>query len=189
VFDGGKRIEHLVQINDIFPGLLDLLEIDAPEARESIQGVSLMGALDGPVREFALVEAQTPKHVLRRILSQHADFDSRWAFRAHKAARTLEYKYIWTSAGDDMLFDIRRDPDERWDLLRGRNGPLEDGRYPEDVARELKQKIEDLLMSVELRTFPDMFRPGRAHMDPKVIRRLAAWGLYQPGLAPPWEGG
>lgn len=187
MFEGGKRIEHLVQISDIFPGLLDLLEIDAPEARQSIQGVSLMGALDGPIREFALLEAQTPKHVLRRILSQHADLDPRWAFKAHKAARTLEHKYIWTSIGQDMLFDIRRDPDERWDLLRGRNGALEDGRYPEDVARELKQKIEDLLMSAELRTFPDMFRPGRAHSDPQVIRRLAAWGLYQPGIVPPWE--
>jgi len=192
VFEGGKRVEHIVQINDLFPGILDLLDLQEPEARESIQGVSLLQALDGPSREFALIEAQTPKHVMRRILTgaaePHPDFDPRWAYKAHKAARTLEYKYVWTSTGDDMLFDIRSDPDERWNLLLGRNGRCRNGRYPEEIARHLKQAIEDLLMSCEQRYFMDMYRPGRKNLDPRVARKLSAWGLYTPGVVKPWEG-
>jgi len=178
VFEGGRRIEHLVQIIDIFPGLLDLLEIEAPEARQSIQGLSLMGALEEPIREFALIEAQTPKHVLRRIWSTHPEHDPRWVYKAYKAARTLEHKYIWTSTGEDLLFDIVKDPDEQWNII---------GERPE-LARELRQKIEELLMRCEQRTFPDMYRPGRRNLDPQAIRRLAAWGLYQPGVVRPWEG-
>ncbi len=175
-FHGGVVCRELVQIVDIFPALLQLLELNEPEAAASIQGASLLEALKGPVREFALAECQTPKHVFKRAWSMHPDQDVRWLNEALKAARTLKYKYIWSSVGRDMLFDIENDPDEQCNII---------GRKPE-VARELQQELEELLMSMEQRYYQDMYRPGRPKIDAKAIRRLAAWGLYQPGIVPPW---
>jgi arylsulfatase A-like enzyme len=176
VFPGGERVEELVQITDVFPMILDVLGMDEPEARESIQGVSLLKALEGPVREFAVIEAQTPIHVLRRAWTWDPECDPRFAFAAQKAARTRRYKYIWHACGDDRLYDVENDPDERWNII---------GREPE-VARELQRKLEEFLMSIEQRYYQDMLRKGRDH-DPYVVRRLAAWGLYRPGVVPPWD--
>jgi arylsulfatase A-like enzyme len=181
VFPAGMRVDELVQIVDIFPMILDLLELDEPEARKSIQGVNLMKSLEGEIREFAVIEAQTPIHVLRRAWVNDPDHDPRWAFPGLKAARTKQYKYVWHAAGEDKLYDVLNDPDERWDII---------GRKPE-VARELQKKLEEFLISIEQRYYMDMRRPGRSRSEDeaKVLRRLAAWGLYRPGIVPPWEEG
>jgi arylsulfatase A-like enzyme len=176
VLPEGERVGELVQVVDIFPMLLDLLELDEAEARESIRGVNLLGALEGPVREFAVMEAQTPIHVLRRGWMADPDCDPRFAFAALKAIRTKRFKYLWHACGQDMLFDVEQDPDERWNILHRK--PL--------VARRLRAKLEEFLMSTEQRYFPDMFRPGHPR-DPHVVRRLCAWGLYRPGIVPPWD--
>lgn len=78
-----------------------------------------------------------------------------------------------------QMGDVLNDPDERWDII---------GRKPE-VARELQKKLEEFLMSIEQRYYMDMRRPGRSRSgdEAKVLRRLAAWGLYRPGIIPPWE--
>lgn len=172
----GKGVKELVQTVDIFPMILDLLGLAEPAARESIQGVSLLKALSGPVREFALIEAQTPIHVLRRAWTTDPDYDPRWAFAALKAARTKRYKYVWHAYGHDMLFDVVKDPDERWDIINQK--PL--------VARRLQKKLEQFLMSIEQRYYADMFRKGHPR-DPYVVRRLCAWGLFRPGIVPPWD--
>jgi hypothetical protein len=138
--------------------------------------VSLLEALEGPVREFALIEAQTPIHVQRRAWEFDPESDPRFAFASLKAARTKRYKYVWTDHGNDMLFDVVNDPDERWNIIQ---------RKPE-VARKLRKEMEEFLMSIEQRYFQDFFRPGRRR-DPRVVRRLCAWGLYRPGVVPPWD--
>ena len=171
-----RRCKELVQIVDIFPMILDLLGLKEPEARKSIQGASLLGALEGPVREFAVMEAQTPIHVCRRAWTNDPECDPRFAFAALKAARTKRYKYVWHAYGDDLLFDVARDPDERWNII---------ARKPE-VAKKLRKKLEAFLMSIEQRCYPDWFRKGNKQ-DPYVIRRLCAWGLFRPGIVPPWD--
>ncbi len=176
VLPRGRRVKEIVQIVDIFPMLLDLLGLDEPHARGSIQGVSLLKSLEGPIREFALIEAQTPIHVLRRAWEFDPDCDPRFAFASLKAARTKRYKYVWHDHGRDMLFDVVNDPDERWSIIE---------RKPE-VAGRLRKRMEKFLMSMEQRYYQDMFRPGRRR-DPEVVRRLCAWGLYRPGIVPPWD--
>jgi arylsulfatase A-like enzyme len=176
VLPAGRRVKELVQVVDIFPAVLDLLRLDESEARESIQGHSLLGSLKGPIRRFALIEAQTPIHVLRRAWELDPDCDPRFAFASLKAARTKRYKYIWHSLGRDMLFDVVNDPDERWNII---------DRRPE-TARKLKDELEDFLMSIEQRYYQDFFRPGRKR-DAHVVRKLCAWGLYRPGVVPPWD--
>ena len=179
VFPAARRVEELVQIVDVFPMILDLLKLKETEARKSIQGVNLMKALEGEIREFVVIEAQTPIHVLRRAWVRDPECDPRWAFPALKAARTKRYKYVWHAAGQDKLYDVINDPDERWDII---------DRKPE-VARQLQKKLEKFLMSIEQRYYMDMRRPGRleAEGEKEVLRRLAAWGLYRPGIIPPWK--
>ena len=171
-----KRCKELVQINDLFPTILDLLGLKEKDARGSIQGESLLDALKGATREFALIEAQTPIHPMRRGLQEDPDCDIRFIGAALKAARTKRYKYIWHAYGQDLLFDIVNDPDERWNII---------DRKPE-IAKRLMKKMEAKLMSMEQRHFADFFRPGNKR-DALAVRRLAAWGLFKPGVVPPWD--
>ncbi len=171
-----KRCKELVQINDIFPTILDMLGLKEEDAQQSIQGASLLDALKGPTREFALIEAQTPIHPMRRGWQEDPDCDVRFMGAALKAARTKRYKYIWHAYGQDMLFDIVHDPDERWNII---------DRRPE-VAKRLMQQMEDRLMNMEQRYYPDFFRPGNKR-DAEAVRRLCAWGLFRPGVVPPWD--
>ena len=175
-FPRGKRCKELVQINDVFPTILEMLGIEDKRVHESMQGESLLAALKGPVRDFALVEAQTPIHPMRRAWQEDPDCDVRFMGAALKAARTKRYKYIWHAYGSDMLFDVVNDPDERWNLMDSK---------PE-VARKLRRQMEAKLMSMEQRYYPDMFRPGNAR-DALAVRRLCAWGLFRPGIVPPWD--
>jgi len=180
-FRPGTRCKELAQINDVFPTLMEICGIKDRAANESIQGENLLAALKGPVREFALIEAQRAIHVMRRGWSEAEDADTldvRFANVAYKAARTKRHKYVWASNGQDMLFDIVRDPDERWNIIE---------RRP-DVAKKLCKRLEARLMSMEQRHFVDMFKPTNVDRHPpKVIRRLQAWGLYQTGEVEAWD--
>ena len=181
LFEAGTRCGELVQTNDVFPTLMEICGIQDAEATESIQGESLLAALEGPTREFALLESQRAAHVMRRGWTEAEDPDSldvRFANAWYKAARTKTHKYLWASDGRDMLFDMVRDPDELWNLV---------ARYPE-IAAELRRKLEAKLMSIEQRYFIDMFKPTNIPRHPPgVLRRLAAWGLYAPGTVEPWD--
>ena len=180
-FKPRTRCKELVQINDLFPTLMELCGIKDKEASASIQGESLLAALKGPTREFALIEAMRAIHVMRRGWTEAENpenLDVRFANVWYKAARTKTHKYLWASNGADMLFDIKRDPDERWNLIE---------QKPQ-LANKLRKAMEAKLMSMEQRYYMDLFKPTntRAH-PPSVIRRLQAWGLYQTGIVAPYD--
>ena len=181
LFKPRTRCKQLVQINDIFPALLKVCRVKDKAAEESIQGHSLLDALHSATREFALIEAQRAVHVMRRGWAEAQDpdtLDVRFANVAYKAARTKRYKYIWASNGQDMLFDIVNDPDERWNIIE---------RKP-SIAKKLMKALETKLMSMEQRYFMDMIKPSNLpRHPPRVIRRLQAWGLYQNGVVEPWD--
>jgi arylsulfatase A-like enzyme len=181
-FKPGTRCRDLGQITDLFPALMQLAFIRDKKAKASIQGENLLKALQRPVRDFVLLESQRSMHPMRGAwcggVKDTENFDPRYMNVAYKAARTKKYKYIWASNGNDMLFDIVKDPDERFNVIY---------RFPE-IARKLRKALEKKLMSMELRNYPDMFRTPERY-DPKGLRRLAAWGFYQPpGVTPPWKG-
>jgi arylsulfatase A-like enzyme len=173
-FDGRTRCHKFVQINDIFPTVLDILDLKEPKARKSIQGQSLLEALNGPGREFALLEAQRPVHSLRSAWWNDPEGDVRRCNQHLKAARGKRWKYIWSSIGQDMLFDIRKDPDERFDLIQ---------RHP-DIARKMNKKLEEKLLSFEQRYFPDTWSFRK--YDRNLARRMEAWGLFQPEVGDEW---
>jgi len=185
-FKPGSRCKELVQIVDVFPALMKLTGIRDKEAEQSIAGENLLDALKGPVREFALLESQRSVQTMRITWSAADDpenADPRFMNVAYKAARTKRYKYIWSSNGNDRLFDVMKDPDERWNIIE---------KKPE-IAGKLQKALEKKLLSMEQRFYPDMMTPDRQiRFDPEkvtyALRRLTAWGLYHPetGVAPPW---
>ncbi|MCX7012582.1 MAG: sulfatase [Candidatus Sumerlaeota bacterium] len=173
-FQPGTKCRNFVQINDIFPTILDLLGLDEPEARASIQGESLFQAMKGPGREFALCEAQRPVHSLRSAWWNDPECDVRWCNQHWKAARGKRYKYIWSSVGQDMLFDVAKDPDERFNIIQ---------RRP-DIAKRMFAALEEKLLSFEQRYFPDTWSFRK--YDRNLARRMEAWGLFQPMAGTEW---
>ena len=130
--------------------------------------------LDGKGREFALFEAQRPVHSLRSALWNDPDCDVRWCNQLLKAARGKRYKYIWSSIGDDKLFDIVKDPDERFNII---------DRRP-DIARKMFKQLEAKLLTFEQRYFPDTWSFRKYSSD--LARRMEAWGLFQPMAGDEW---
>ncbi len=168
-FSGGRRVDPLVQTNDLLPGLMELLGIEDEQAAEEIQGVSFLPTVSGEqVREIAMAEVQDPVHPMERIWTYFPDFDVRFFNRAQKCARTRQWKYVWTSDMRDELYNIAKDPDEQFNII---------WQKPE-VARELRGKLEELLLPLRQRDYGDTRRysPER-HDPPEALRRLLAWGL------------
>jgi len=165
------RVQHLAANIDVMPTLLELCGIDDEEANQHMHGASLLKAIDGqPVRDFAMAELQKPLEPMHLTARDYPGFDYRVYNRRMKAARTLEWKYIWTSDARDELYHVASDPDEQKNVIRERP----------DVAEELRLKMENLLLSLDQRDFGDQLKhTGHVKVDPEVERRLAAWGIYR----------
>lgn len=93
-----------------------------------------------------------------------------------KCARTLDYKYIWTSDAPDEIYNIREDPDEQRNLIKDK---------PE-VAKKLMKKIEDFLLNLDQKDYGDYLNTprlkragGLLNVDPEVVTRLKVWGLIR----------
>ena len=172
-FPAGKRVRELVQSVDIFPTMMDLAGIEDEAAEEDIQGKSLIPTLDGQaIREFAMAECTKPLEPWTLIPPRIGDhpWDPRDINASWKCARTLEYKYHWSSRGDDRLYHVGVDIDEQQNII---------GPKPE-IAAELKQKLEDLLLSLTHRDYGDYLNTVHLHhASREVIDRLKAWGLMR----------
>jgi len=173
-FPSKTRIEHIVQTVDIFPTILEMAGIEDKKVWKEMQGKSLLSALDGPVREFAMAEVQKPTEPFVIIASRYAGWDPR-TFNYHlKCARTLKYKYIWSSNMRDELYNIVEDPYEQNNII---------SEKPE-IAEELRKKLEDFLLSLDRKDYGDYFNVGRfrragAAIAPEILERLKAWGLLR----------
>ena len=95
---GGQRRRELVELVDLAPTLLDRCAIQSPPF---FQGRSFAPLLDGDnydERRSAFIEFKYP-------------FESSW-----KAVRTHNFKYCTSAAGEELLFDLRSDPNELTNL-------------------------------------------------------------------------
>lgn len=170
----GKRVRQLAASQDVAPTLLALAGIDDEEARRQFSGKDLTPTLDDrPVHDFVMSEVFTPLEPFHLMQARHPEpetLDVRVYNRFMKSARTLEWKYIWSSDGRDELYRITDDPDEQKNVI---------GLYP-DVARDLKDRMEEYLLTLEQRDFGDQLKhSGHVRVDPDIEKRLAAWGLYR----------
>ena len=147
-FPTGKRVENLTQTHDIFPTLAELVRFEAPQC----QGFSLLSALgDKPARTFTLTEYQKSVHMAGRLVDRAPDYDPRLHMRWLKAWRKDGLKYIWASDLRDELYDLRKDPGERHNLIQ---------QMPEK-ATEMRLEMEKYLAALPHANVGDYILPGK----------------------------
>jgi len=135
----GLVINQPVQTVDIFPTIMDILNVERTDLTRQFQGHSLLPEklTHRPV-QFAVAERRNHSSHLRKTFAKYPDFDYTIYERDHRAIRTITHKYIWASDGRDELYEIAVDPDEMHNVIAD---------YPEQV-RVLQQMLSEHLESV-----------------------------------------
>lgn len=143
--------DDFIQLLDIAPTVLDVLDIEAPNAQEQFQGVSFHPDAED-TREFAVAEYRIPQPSMEALQNRVGDLpDSVYTYnRSLRSIRTHEYKYIRGSDGSQQLYDLASDPHE--------NANLAD-THP-DVIADFDTKLNDWIYSFE-------------HADPSSEVRMA----------------
>jgi arylsulfatase A-like enzyme len=167
----GQRFDGFVQICDLLPTFVELLDIPDETVHRELQGVSILPTWqNNSVRDFAVAEYMKPLQTIERALRHDPDFNYRRWLKRLKIIRTHHYKYHWASNGDDMLFDIQSDPGERnniHDLM------------PEKAA-ELRKSLENFLITLQRSDFGDQMRNhGFRNVRWDNVDKLKAWGIYR----------
>jgi len=134
------EIDDLVQLVDLPPTILDVLDIDVPDAREQFQGISFHPDAD-ETREYAVAEYMAPQPSMDALEKRVGDLpDPVHTYdRSLRAIRTDQYKYIRGSDGTTELYDIQSDPGETNDL----------SDTHEAVVADLDTTLEEWLDSFE----------------------------------------
>ncbi|MFQ5923843.1 MAG: sulfatase, partial [Anaerolineales bacterium] len=160
----GMRISAQVQLVDLLPTILDLIEITDDRTWRSIQGRSLLGCLQGAEhRHFAVAEYGRP-NILEVLRHKYPDFECSGFDRELKAIRSNGYKYIWSSDGRSELFNIADDPSESENLIAA--NPAK--------ATELRSQLMDWLDQHSPNSWPPS--PVSVDIDPVTVERLRALG-------------
>lgn len=134
----GVRVDEQVQLTDIFPTILDLLDIDWDGLTE-LQGRSLVREREGDEASFAVAEYGMNHFEAVRAVDYTRSYDVTTIIRRLKTVRTDEFKYVWTSDGRDELYEISQDPGELNNLIASE---------PEK-AQEMKDLLDEWLGSFE----------------------------------------
>ncbi|OPZ13534.1 MAG: Choline-sulfatase [candidate division BRC1 bacterium ADurb.BinA364] len=166
VFEGGKRVVSLTQNTDYLPTWLGLAGVELEGALASIQGKSLIDALEGETRAFAFAEDPCPWNELERFERMPGARDLRRFHRLLRTARTHEWKYIYSSNGADELYRIAEDKDEQTNRIDERP----------DVARQLFEAMDSWLAEMPTRAAPGLVNtaPGKPATFASASR-MARW--------------
>lgn len=152
---GGRRVERQVRLIDVFPTVLDLLDI--PRSRR-ISGCSLVpwienapeGAAGGEGCDLAVIEIAEEEGAAPTL-----------------ALRSQGLKYIRGPAGEE-LYDLSTDPEEAHDLSE--TGPEADLAGRLASFRRLADEIE---------TLRKRSRAGSVVLDEATVRELKALGYVE----------
>ncbi|CCQ33127.1 arylsulfatase protein [Halorhabdus tiamatea SARL4B] len=155
----------IVQLLDLPPTILDVLDIDAPEAREQFQGISFHPDAD-ETREYAIAEYMAPQPRMDALKRRVGDLPEhvRTYDRSLRAIRTDDHKFIRGSDGSTELYDVQTDPEEMNDLFETH----------EDVVADLDTRLDEWLESFE-HADPDV----EATMSKDTKARLEDLGYLQ----------
>ena len=117
----GQKREEFVDLNDIFPTMLDAAGIDCLE-KTSLPGASLLDtSLSGRDRTIQYIE--------------HSHGSKRWI-----SLRDKRYKYVYFySEGQDELYDLLEDPEERINIA------------DQDYCAEIRKNLRGQLLEMERR--------------------------------------
>ncbi|MDB2248611.1 sulfatase [Halorubrum ezzemoulense] len=160
-----KEIDDLVQLVDIPPTILDVLDIDASDVREQFQGVSFHPDSE-ETREYIVSEYMAPQPSMDALETRIGDLpDYMWEYdRSLRAIRTNEWKLIRGSDGFQELYNIEDDPEEKI------NHKTE---HPE-IADDLGTTLDNWLSS-----FESAEKSGDVEMQQNTKSRLEDLGYLQ----------
>ena len=201
-FEPGTRVAALTQTHDVVATIYDLIGAERQIEWLGESSHSLLRARDGDARSYALCEFAFPVNMLERVTRSGRAFDLRRFFRAQRAYYRDDWKYIWTSDGRDMLYNLADDPTEQVNLIDSEN----------DRARDFYLELEGVLARIPVKRLRRLdgdrvheghpegelgeaaalglpaTRPGRQAGLPKLALRSAAprrgrLGVHDPGAA------
>lgn len=171
--DAGLRHPGLTQPVDLLPTFLTLAGLDDEEWHEGLEGSSLVPAFSGRnVREYAIAEYAPPLQILERDL-RHSPLLSRYArqhFRALKSYEDGNHKFIWSSDGNDELYDLKGDASETVNLI---------DELPQTAAAYYEE-LDKWMMARPHRDYGDALNvhPTKG-VDLAHLKRLEQWGLLR----------
>ena len=115
VFKPGVRVNDLVQDVDIFPTIAELAGLSW-NGKEQLQGTSL---LKPSTRQFSISEyCPFIMNMIDVFLnSSMREFELHRLASLQKAVVTRDYKFIWHSFGNNELYSVADDPDEKHNLV------------------------------------------------------------------------
>ncbi|MCX6570206.1 MAG: sulfatase-like hydrolase/transferase [Candidatus Aminicenantes bacterium] len=142
----GKRVASQVSTADVFPTILDLVNIPSPV---KVQGRSLVRRMFDPERKD-----DVPAY------GEALASNLQYGWSALHALRTERYKYI--DAPRAELYDLVQDPDEQMNILL----------QSPDVARRMKSELDRLMTETSL----GAPTPQAANLDKDTMERLSALG-------------
>jgi arylsulfatase A-like enzyme len=133
-FRAGVTVEKQVQLHDLFPTVLDLLQIDGAP-REQNQAQSLLNEK----REFAVIEYLTSAYEI--MARRFPGIDLTPFRRTFRAIRTDRYKFIYGFDGRHELYDVAVDPSEQNNLMTTMS----------DVTQTLSRKLNEWVLHHEIK--------------------------------------
>lgn len=173
LFPAGIRYEDPVQLTDIFPTLLEIIGVDAKHYPS--QGRSLLRR-EGGDKALVLSEYYFPKQALEAIgrtgLMKH-DGNKMPLDKYKRRIKALikeDMKLIWGSDGNHELYDLRRDPLEKQNLIERREHAK--------AAQELLGLLDTLVKKYDLKMAEA--RPVKQEeLDEATRQRLKSLGYLK----------
>jgi arylsulfatase A-like enzyme len=155
-----SRVEHQVQTLDILPTILAMLGDTSSDTYRSLQGYDLLSSTR---RDFTVAEQAHPD--LTTFYKRFSGVEVSIYDRALKMIRTDRYKYIWSSDGNNELYDLQADSDEQCNVI-GENS---------DIADDLDRRLTEWRNSFEVATPSDQV----PEFEEEVKARLRALGYLE----------
>lgn len=131
VFAKGRRMSELAQNVDLFPTLMEVLNVPGADVPAQLAGQNLLSLK----RQYAFSEWGGCG--IAAWQKRYPQFDFSPYDRTLRSVRSLEHKLIWSSDKKHELYDLKRDPGETRNLVED---------LPEKV-KELNQVLAEWLGS------------------------------------------
>ena len=157
VIPQGRRISSLVSHTDIFPTILDLLNIECDV--QGIQGKSLVPFGERTVHDFICAECgeSVRSRLEPGLRSKLEPYD-----KGSKCLRTEEYKYIISADQKEELYDIKENPSEKVNIAE---------KHP-DKTTSFREQLQD---TVDTSFFGPKEFPHKEERS-EILKRLQSLG-------------